>query len=141
MPRYSCTPAGSTHGIKMEKSPHLRAPTRWCHSIILGEEPPPMHRGGKPKIQLPLRITVYCARNCFLNRRLNVIRTATCTQSIQRTTSRILAAILCLLQPLSCCRVVSTSACSPRKFPLHGVALQHKKPHSPDCLSVSTPVC
>lgn len=133
---FKCTPEGSAHGIRMENSPHLRAPTRWCHSIILEEA-----LGRKNQDAAPLtNYDLLRKKLCFLNRRLNITRTATCTQSVRSITSRILAAALCLLQPLSCCRVVSTSACSPRNFPLCEAALQHKKPLSPDWLPVSTPV-
>lgn len=134
---FKCTPAGPAHGIKMEKSPQLRAPTRWCHSTILGEEPPPRHWGGKN--QDPARLKNYdlLRKNfCFLS----IIRTATCTQSIQRITSRILAAALCPLQPLPCCRAVSLHAAL-GTFLYTGWFWSTKKPHSSHCFPVSTPAC
>lgn len=137
---FKRTPAESAHGTKTEKSPHLRAPTRWCHSIILGDEPPPRHWGREAKMQLPLRSYDLLHKKLgFLNRRPNITRTATCTQSIQRIIWRILPRVSSSLFPVA-------GSC-----PLLHAALGHflhmgwlcstKNPHSPDCLPISTPVC
>lgn len=76
----------------------------------------------------------------FLNHRQSI--TPTATQSIWSKGSYqgFLAAVSCLLQPLPCCRVVSTSVHSLRDFPLYEMALQHHKSHRQDCLPISTPL-
>lgn len=117
-----CSPAEPTYGtegkVSLPSSTHKVVPfnnvrRKDCQGI----------REGKSRSSSPYELLV------FLYRRPSVTPTAACSQRII-SYQGFLAAASCLLQPLPCCRVVSTSSHRPTGFPRYEMALHHQTSQS-----------